>query len=426
MKLNLILLCIVTSFIGCAPIKTNKKFEVVKIYEQHDLNQLGPCEPGIAINKTNPDNIVASSVLNNIHVSNNGGKTWNTFQPKCDLGIYGDPVIECDNQGNFYYFHLSDIDGKNWKSEHFLDRIVMQKSTDQGNSWTLGNSIGHHPGKQQDKQWACINPENKEIYVTWTEFDNYGSNDPNCKSRILFSKSTDEGLSWSQPIQISTHEGDCQDDDLTTEGAVPTSDGKNIYVSWSWNHKIYFTKSEDLGRSWSSEETIIATQKSGWSYQIPEINRANGFPITESYKSKNKGILYVNWSDQINKNETNIYLSKSLDKGKTWSPAKIVNPKIKGHYFFNWMSIDPTTGYIHIIYYMQNAYSKSIDVIYSYSKNQGEKFKHIKLNKKPFSAKGVNFFGDYNNIDSYNKRISPIWTQAVNGKLEIWNTVISE
>jgi len=90
------------------------------------------------------------------------------------------------------------------------------------------------------------------------------------------------------------------------------------------------------------------------------------------------------------------------------------------------MSIDPTTGYIHIIYYMQNADSKSIDVIYSYSKNQGKKFKHIKLNSKLFSAKGVNFFGDYNNIDSYNQLITPIWTQAVNGKLEIWNTVISE
>ena len=61
----------------------------------------------------------------------------------------------------------------------------------------------------------------------------YGSHDlEKDHSRILFSKSTDGGENWSEPLKISQFEGDCEDDDNTTEGAVPAI-GPNgeIYVS---------------------------------------------------------------------------------------------------------------------------------------------------------------------------------------------------
>ena len=37
---------------------------------------LGPCEPTICINPANPDNVIAGSVLDNVYVSNDGGKSW--------------------------------------------------------------------------------------------------------------------------------------------------------------------------------------------------------------------------------------------------------------------------------------------------------------------------------------------------------------
>ena len=209
-------------------------------------NTLGPCEPSICIDPTNPNNIVAGSVLNYVHTSNDGGFTWNTKELKSEFGVWGDPSIVADNNGDFYYFHLSDPDGTNWKSKRILDRIVMQKSTNKGTTWSPGTSIGLNKPKQQDKQWAAINPKTNDLYVTWTEFDKYSSTDDKDKSRILFSKSTNKGDSWSKPLAISTHEGDCKDDDYTTEGSVPVSDGENIYTSWSFDKKIWFNKSSDL------------------------------------------------------------------------------------------------------------------------------------------------------------------------------------
>ena len=70
--------------------------------------------------------------------------------------------------------------------------------------------------------------------VTWTEFDKYASTKSEDKSRIRFSISHDQGLSWSQAKTISDLEGDCIDDDFTPEGAVPSYGLRHeIYVVWA-------------------------------------------------------------------------------------------------------------------------------------------------------------------------------------------------
>jgi hypothetical protein len=47
----------------------------IKIFEGENAYH-GPCEPSIVINPKNPNNVVAGSVLNYYHFSNDGGKTW--------------------------------------------------------------------------------------------------------------------------------------------------------------------------------------------------------------------------------------------------------------------------------------------------------------------------------------------------------------
>ena len=402
----------------------------VKIYAQTSKNTLGPCEPSICIDPTNTNNIVAGSVINYTHISNDGGATWSTKELTSKYGVWGDPSIVSDKKGNFYYFHLSDPDGINWKSEKILDRIVMQKSYNKGTSWSVGTTIGLNKPKQQDKQWATINPKTNDLYTTWTEFDKYGSDNINDKSRILFSKSLDQGNTWSTPVPISTHEGDCLDDDNTTEGATPTSDGKNIYASWSFDNKIWFNKSTDNGDKWMKKALPIATQKAGWSFIIPGVNRANGFPITsvDVSKSKYKGTIYVNWSDQNTPNNTDVFISKSTNKGISWSKQKIVHKeKNDTHQFFNWMTIDPKTGYIYIVYYNQikkNDYLLNVEL--AVSKDGAQTFKNYIISENSFDPRGTNFFGDYNNIDAKNGIIRPIWTQAENGLVSIWTALINE
>ena len=402
----------------------------VKIYTQFSHNTIGPCEPSICIDPTNPNIIIAGSVLNYVHTSKDAGKTWQTKQLNSKFGVWGDPSIVANNKGDFYYFHLSDPDGTNWKSKRILDRIVMQKSTDKGVYWSPGTSIGLNKPKQQDKQWAAINPKTNDLYVTWTEFDSYASKNPEDKSRILFSKSTDEGYSWSAPKAISTHEGDCIDDDNTTEGSVPASDGENIYASWAFNKKIWFNKSTDNGVSWLTEAIPIANQVSGWRYTLPTLNRANGFPITavDISKSKYKGTIYVNWSDQLTPDNTDVFISKSDDQGNTWSSPILVHQQATDtHQCFNWMSVDPKTGYIYIVYYTEVSNGGNLlNVELAFSKDGAQTFKNYIISENSFDPSGANFFGDYNNIDARNGIIRPVWTQTDNGMVSIWTALINQ
>ena len=87
----------------------NAAVENVLIYEGDNVFA-GPCEPSIAIGFHNPDQLVAGSILDNIHYSSDGGKSWQTEKLSSPLGVFGDPCIISDWKGNFYYFHLGDPD----------------------------------------------------------------------------------------------------------------------------------------------------------------------------------------------------------------------------------------------------------------------------------------------------------------------------
>ena len=381
-------------------------------------------EPSICINKTDTGNLVAGSIYNNIHTSYDGGKNWNNGQLQSRYGVFGDPCLASDYKGNIYYLHLA-APGMERSSKEFLSSIVLQKSTDKGKTWTDGVAIGYNNTHQQDKHWVGIRPQTGELAVTWTEFDRYGSHNPDDKSRILFSKSTDFGETWTEPVKINQYDGDCLDSDNTVEGAVPVIDKNgNIYVAWAYNEKIYFDKSTDGGKTWLDKDIIIANQPGGWEYDIPGVYRTNGMPVLNIDHSDGKygGTLYVNWSDQRKGTDnTDIFISKSTDGGHTWSKPKRVNSdNSQTHQYLTWMKIDPATGYIYIVYYDRSKYNdKRTDVTLSYSFDGGETFQSVLISDKPFVPRKNVFMGDYNNIDAYKGFVTPIWTDLTGDTLSI-------
>jgi hypothetical protein len=418
-----------TLLFGCLCTAVYAQYPNVKIAENKQ-GGFGPCEPSIFVNPKNPQNIVAGSILNRVHYSFDGGKTWEHSKLTSTYGVYGDPCVIADKHGHFYYFHLSDPDGQGWSSDKLLDRIVCQKSIDGGKTWNKGSFMGFTPPKDQDKEWAVADPKSGNIYTTWTQFDKYDSKSPKDSTHILFSRSTDGGKSWSTAVRINQIGGDCLDDDKTVEGAVPTVGTKGeIYVAWAVNDKIYFDKSTNHGKTWLKKDITVGDIPSGWSIDIPGIGRANGMPVTgcDLSESKHKGTIYVNWSDQRH-GDTDIWLSKSTDGGDTWSAAKKVNDDdSKRHQFFNWMAVDPVTGYIYIIFYDRRNYTdEQTDVYLAYSTDGGETFTNEKVSESPFKPNPMTFFGDYNNISAYNGIVRPIWTRQEGVQLSIWTALINK
>lgn len=429
------LLAVATVFIiGCTPKlkQLEKKLADVKLVKiAEDDAYLGPCEPSIAIRPGKENEILVGSILDRIHTSKDGGKTWKNTKLTSPYGVYGDPVVGIDGDGRYYYAHLSNPDGTPYQGEAFLDRIVVQTSENGGKSWSDGSFPENDMSKDQDKHWFYLDPSGDRILMTWTEFDEYGSKDPDDASRILFSQSTDQAKTWSEPISISFYEGNCIDDDQTTEGALPVIDNDgNYHVVWAYDEALYLNTSTDDGKTWMKKERKIATQPGGWSYQIPGVTRCNGMPVLKVDRSSTdfSGNLYVNWSDQRNgEDDTDIWFTKSTDGGKNWStPLRVNDDPAGSHQFLTWMDVDPVTGYIYIVFYDRRNYNDhKTDVYLAYSIDGGETFVNKRLSEEPFTPSPMVFFGDYNNISAYNNKVRPVWTEFKNGKLSIWTALLN-
>jgi hypothetical protein len=398
-----------------------KNIQIPPVAVQYPYNE---CEPSIAINPRNPNEITAGTVLQGYHISSDGGHTWKSSALKSPYGVYGDPVLQYDQTGRLYYFHLSDYN----KTSH-LDRIVCQVS-DRPGKFSKGSFPKPNGTKVQDKHWVVIDPKTNVLYMTWTQFDAYDSADPKDTSIIVFSKSTDRGLSWTDPIRISKYGGDCLDGDNTVEGAVPAL-GPNgeIFVCWTGPRGIMFQKSTDGGLTWLNEERKLADHVGGWDIQIPGIYRANGFPFLMSDMSggPHNGTLYLNWCDQRNgADNTDVWLIKSTDAGQTWSePIQVNQDKDPRHQFLTSMAIDQVRGDLHFVYYDRRRFKDNrTDVVWATSQDGGQTFQEQRISNQPFVPNPMVFFGDYLGIAAHNGRIRPIWPRMDNNKITLWVALI--
>ena len=427
MSFRSILLLICGLYVSCS---SAKQYRTVMI----DSNSVGygPCEPSIAMDPNNVSNLVVGAVLDRAYYSHYGGKSWKMQRLTSSYGVWGDPVVIADTKGNFYYFHLSFPSGEgDWDSDK-LDRMVCQKSTDGGISWSDGTYTGLNTPKDQDKEWAVVDPQNNNIYLTWTQFDVYGSEDPADQSNILFSKSEDDGLTWSPAIQINQFPGNCLDDDRTTEGAVPAV-GPNgeIYVSWALDEKIYFDRSTDYGTTWMENDVQVADQPGGWDQEIPGLGRANGMPITlcDLSAGPQRGRIYVAWADvTAGEDDTDIWMASSSDGGLSWSDPVRVNDDSSGkHQFFPWAAIDQETGHLYVVFYDRRNFDDGTTEVYlAVSKDGGKSFTNERISSKPFKPNPEVFFGDYNNIVAHQGTVRPIWTQVEGEELSIWTALIEK
>jgi len=408
---------------------TNAQYLNVRV-DAANSNQ--PEEVSIAINPTNPNYLAAGANIDHFFRSTDAGLTWTTdFIESLSFGVWGDPCVVYDELGYLYFGHLSNppISG------YWIDRIVVQRSTDNGLNWNDGAGIGFLNPKNQDKEWLGVDMHSSlykgNIYTTWTEFDNYGSSSPNDSSRIRFSRSTNRGLNWSNAITVSDRSGDCIDEDNTVEGAVPcVGPNGEVYVSWAGPLGLMFDKSTNGGANWGVDK-FVTTIPGGWDYAVPGIYRANGLPITacDTSHSPFRGNIYINWTDQRNgTGNTDVFFSKSTDGGVTWSAVKRVNDDATTrHQFFTWMTIDQTSGILYFVFYdRRNTSANLTDVYVARSTDGGETFVNFKVSQSSFNPSSSVFFGDYTSIAAFNKMVYPMWMRLDVSELTVWTAIVND
>lgn len=385
-----------------------------------------PNEVVIAINPTNPQNLLAASNLRYFYSSMDGGLSWS--QGQLPSGTWGDPCVIFDLNGRAYYSHLSNPVGG-----YFIERLIVHRSSNGGASWYDSVDVGYNPPRQQDKEWMAVDetnsPYRNNLYMAWTEFDALESTNPADSTRILFSRSTNGGDTWMIPLRISDEGGNCLDGDNTVEGAVPAvGPGGEVYVAWSGPRGIMFDRSLDGGLTFG-RDVFVAEQPGGWAFDVPGMYRCNGLPITacDVSQSPYRGTVYVCWSDQRHgEDDTDVFLSKSTDGGITWSPATRVNDDMRGRQqFFPWLAIDQSAGVLYCVFYdRRNTVGDATDVYLAISRDGGETFQNSRVSKSSFVPDPAVFFGDYIGIAARDRHVYPIWARMDKQARSVWAAAI--
>lgn len=386
-----------------------------------------PEEVSVAINPVNPANIVASANVRYAYVSADGGMTWK--ESLLPFGAWGDPSLAFDRLGNLYYCHLSNYALIGVPGARFIDRLGVHRSSDGGFTWRDSVIVGYNPPRQQDKDYLAADltdsPYRNNVYVAWTQFDAYGSYAPGDSSRILFSRSTDAGTTWMAPVRVSERAGDCIDSSNTVEGAVPAvGPGGEVYLSWGGPLGIMSSRSTDGGVTWG-RNVLVDSFPGGWDQKVSGIYRCNGMPVTacDISNSPKRGTVYVCWSDvRFGPGNTRVFLRSSTDGGFTWQPVRQVNTDKTGReHFFPWMSVDPLTGVVYVVYYDRRGTSgDGTDVYVSRSSDGGGSFTDLRVSESSFTPDPSVFFGDYTGIAARGGKVYPVWMRMDAGELTIW------
>ena len=249
------------------------------------LGAVNANEPSIAFFKNQSD--VGIIGVNTSWVFRTNDPFMNLWTPVVvdpPQGFYGDPVFKISNQGLVYLAHLAKNKLGAWPK--FFDRIVFERSDDRGKTFT-STDVGFHEGKMQDKPWFSIDEWQGSkgfgnVYLSWTEFDDYGSKESKDSSRIWFARSVDGGRNFETPVVISDVSGDAQDDDGTAEGAnVAISPDGVLHAVWSCNDTIWYDCSRDCGKTWGKDQ-FGARQIGGWNHSgVMSTLRVNGMPVVQ-------------------------------------------------------------------------------------------------------------------------------------------------
>ena len=179
--------------------------------------------------------------------------------------------------------------------------IMFTKSLDNGK--TFSNPI-NLSSNSKDSYNQEISAFNENVYVVWQDTDKK-NNDTN--GIIMFKSSTNTGNTFNNSIELINN----------TNSAFPKINSYDNYVYIVWNNEnkknsgLFFVKSFDKGNNFDD---------------ITKLSKDSNFG--ESQISVKENEILVIWGGFLLKNIENIYYVKSSDNGKTFTDATTISEKI--------------------------------------------------------------------------------------------------
>lgn len=338
-------------------------------------------EPTIAIDPTNPNNIVigwrqfdtiaSDSRQAGMAYSHDGGESW-TFPGPLEAGQFrSDPVLATDSLGNFYYYSLSSAT----TAEYFV-------STDKGVSWSGPDSA---PGG--DKNWQTIDLSggmgDGHVHALWN------SQFTCCNPGTDYTRSTDGTVSFDGPFVLPSHPKWGTDDvgpdgELYIVGSNLGQSGHLILRSDNADDPLA-TPTFSLSRSIALGGNTIAggpPNPGGLLGQVwVAVDRSDG---------PSRGNVYVLASvSPPTADPLDVHFIRSLDHGQTWSAPLRVNddPTNNGAYqWFGTMSVAPD-GRIDVVWNDTRSGGATVsELYYAYSIDAGLTFSHGIPVSPPFDS----------------------------------------
>jgi hypothetical protein len=403
-------------------------------------------------NTTQSENSIFANPNDNAHVLNSNNSTdWNGSTVN---GLYGSDYLYSNNYGANWAGSISGAGGSNsgdpavvigLNGRRFIGFIYNQGQaiswSDNDINWTrvvVGTVPTWWPLNLLDKNhlWidnSSISPYAGNLYAGWTRFELFNSND----GQVQISRSSTNGTSWLSPVNVSASLP--APNELSQGVNISTGPNGEVYVAWAVYEStsvldekaIGFNKSINGGVSFGTASKIISNIKGIRAAGVLKSMRVNSFPSmsVDISGGENNGNIYVVWSNVgtpgINSGTNkSVYIIRSSNNGTTWSSPVRVNqgPFQNGkEAFFPWISCDPVTGILYVIFYDdRNTSSTSCETWVAISEDAGSTWEDFRVSDVSFTPSPIpglaaDYFGDYLGISANNGRIYPVWTDNRGG-----------
>jgi len=391
-------------------------------------------EEHIAVDPNDPQNLVAAISDFGIRdgynttkyaLSTDNGASWQEsyleYDPATDYlqtgdGFFwianSDPVVAIDRAGNVFLVNV------------FLglindNGIYLSWSNLSGGSvcFTAQETlpIATHPdlfaGVFEDKPWLAVDNSSSvhagNLYVSWSRFIGESTD------MIVFSRSTDRGVTWSSPVPISPPE----ENGAVQGSQVAVGPYGEVYVAYELfyvggKRQHVFAQSLDGGLTFTAPVAVTPLFNE---LSFNSTYRKNSF--SSLAVSPTTGTVCLAYADQPGGS------AGAQVKFTRWTPGvdsgfsvpQVLNDRSAGHQFFPALTVDQA-GTIHACWFdTRNSPKRSsrYDIYATRSLDGGETFgPNSRVTAAPVNAGSATFIGDYAGIAAGGGAAHPVWTSG--------------